>query len=129
MASKKQRNVDYCKRIVGMIPAFLADTLSDRDLESFLVHVHSCDHCYHELETEFMVDRAVSFLNRDIPFDQSFDLTPKLKQELQERARLLRHKQRIARARMVILILTLALILLLVLDLTGIFHVTTFFAA
>ena len=129
MRSPQWQDPSLCAEVTGMIPGFLADTLSDRELTAFLGHVQTCDHCYKKLETEFMVDRAVAYLNRDIPFDQSFDLTPLLKNELRERGRQLRHKQRIGRIRTVILVLTLLLILLLVLDLTGIFHVTRFLAS
>ena len=123
------KNELLCKEITALIPGFLAETLTDREQERFLMHVHSCRDCYAELETEFMVDRAVSYLNQDLPFDTSFDMRPLLKAKLQESGRELRRNRRISFLRSWILFFTLLLILLLLLDITGLFHVTAFFGA
>ena len=112
-----------------MIPGFLEDSLSDREYLRFLQHVNTCKKCYESLETNFMVERTVAFLNEDLPFDASFDLTPLLAKKLDEKAHFLNQKIKISIIRTVVLIFTLLLIVLLILDLTGLFHVTAFFAA
>ena len=126
-AQRKTNTAPLCKEITAMIPQYLSDTLSDKELDRFLHHVQQCRSCYEVLETEFMVDRAIHYLNRDMPFDTSFDMRPLLKEELQERSRTLRITRRIRFLRSCILTVTLVLIALLLLDLTGLFHVTTFF--
>ena len=112
-----------------MIPAFLQDTLTDREALRFMSHVDSCRKCHEELETNFMVERTIAFLNNDLPLDASFDLTPLLEKELEEKKYSLKQKKRIGTIRMVSLVFTLTLILLLFLDLTGLFHVTAFLTA
>ncbi len=126
---KKAANSSACADAAALIPGFLDGTLNDRDLEAFLVHIRTCKKCYEELETNFMVDRAIKYLNEDMPTDTSFDLTPLLEKELQSRGRALRSKKRIERWRTVILVATLILIVLFLLDLTGLFHVTVFFSS
>ncbi len=125
----KNRNELSCKEAQAMIPGFLADSLHDRDSLRFLRHVQNCRSCYEELETNFMVERTVAFLNEDLPFDTSFDLTPFLAKRIEEKVRFLKTKKRIGIIRTVILIFTLLLIVLMLLDLTGMFHVTAFFAS
>ena len=117
-----------CKEAQAMIPRFLKNSLSDREALRFMKHVGSCRKCHEELETNFMVERTIAFLNEDLPYDASFDLTPLLDRELEEKQRSLKLKRRIRNIRMVIFAFTLVLIILLFLDLTGLFHVTAFFA-
>ena len=126
---KIKKDTLSCKEAQAMIPGFLADSLSEKETLRFLQHVDSCRKCHEELETNFMVDRTVAYLNENIPFDTSFDLTPLLEKELGEKTLFLRRKKRIRTIRMVILVFTLILIVLMLLDLTGLFHVTVFFAA
>ena len=125
----KQKDTSRCKEIQAMIPDFLAGTLRDRETERFLEHTGSCRDCYHQLETEFMVDRTVAYLNEDLPYDTAFDLQPLLTKELEEKSTFLKVKRRIGRVRTVILIFTLILIALFMLDLTGLFHITLFLPA
>ncbi len=132
MAEVQNKKKNYsleCKDVQAMIPRFLSNSLHDRETLRFLRHVRNCKHCYETLETDFMVDRTVQFLNEDLPFDTSFDLTPLLARELEEKIYFLKYKKRIRIIRMVILIFTLALIVLFLLDLTGLFHVTAFLAS
>ncbi len=118
-----------CREAGSLIPRFLSGEIGEREMERFLSHIRSCRKCYEELETAFMVDRTVTYLNEDLPLDTSFDLTPLLERELREKALTLRKTRRIRTLRKFILIATLILIALLILDLTGLFHVTVFFAS
>ena len=118
-----------CRETVALIPAFLSDSLSERELQRFLQHVRSCPQCYKELETNYMVERTVTYLNEDVPADTSFDLTPLLEQELEQKTKRLVFDRRVRVVRSVILMFTLVLLILFLLDLTGLFRITVFFGA
>lgn len=118
-----------CRETVAMIPAFLSDSLNEKELQKFLQHVRVCPQCYKELETNYMVERTVTYLNENLPADTPFDLTPLLEKELEEKNRKLRSERRIRLVRFIILFFTLALILLFLLDLTGLFRITVFLGA
>ena len=118
-----------CREITALIPAFLSDSLNDRDLQRFLQHVRGCQQCYKELETNFMVEKAVRYLNEDFPDDASFDLTPLLEKELEEKTIGLRQDRRVRLMRSAIFVFTLVLIILFLLDMTGLFQITVFFGA
>jgi len=125
-ASNQSQEKPDCRQTVAMIPAFLSDTLNERDLQHFLQHVRTCRHCYEELETNFMVDRTLLYLDKDMPADTSFDLTPLLENELQERTKRLRRDGDIRILRFLILLSTIVLIVLFFLDMTGLFQITVF---
>ncbi len=125
-ASNQSQEKPDCRQTVAMIPAFLYDTLNERDLQHFLQHVRTCRHCYEELETNFMVDRTLLYLDKDMPADTSFDLTPLLENELQERTKRLRRDGDIRTLRFLILLSTIVLIVLFFLDMTGLFQITVF---
>lgn len=125
-ASNQSQDKPDCRQTVAMIPAFLSDTLNERDLQHFLQHVRTCRHCYEELETNFMVDRTLLYLDKDMPADTSFDLTPLLENELQERTKRLRRDGDIRTLRFLILLSTIVLIVLFFLDMTGLFQITVF---
>ena len=124
---EKVRSAD-CQEAASMIPGFIADTLSERELDRFLMHVRSCRHCHAELETNFMVEKTVTLLNEELPEDVSFDLTPLLELELAERDAGLRRVRRITKLRRFVAAATAALILFFLLDLTGVFQITVFFS-
>ena len=129
MQEKQSAGGLSCEEVRSMIPEYLAGALHDRETERFLQHVRACEHCYQELETNFLVEKTVAYLNADVPADASFDLTPLLARELEEKTVFLKNKRWIRWVRNVILIFTLILIALFLLDLTGLFHVTRLFAS
>lgn len=118
-----------CRETVAMIPAFLSDSLNDRELNRFLQHIRVCPQCYKELETNYMVERAITYLNEDLPPDASFDLTPLLEHELEEKTSELLIDRRMRVLRSFIFVFTIVLIILFLLDLTGLFKITVFFGA
>ena len=63
-----------CREIVGMIPDFLDGKLSGRQQEHFLEHIRNCRNCYEELETNYMVNRTINYLDQDSRAGGSFDL-------------------------------------------------------
>ena len=122
-----QEEKQDCREITALIPAFLSDSLNERDLHRFLVHVRSCQQCYKELETNFMVEKTIRYLNEDVPANTSFDLTPLLEKELEEKTVSLRVDRRVRRLRSAIFLCTLILLILFLLDMTGMFQITVFF--
>ena len=80
------------KDVTAMIPRYLSDDLSDRELIAFLKHINSCRECYEELETMFMVDRTIHYL--DDGQDGSFDLTPELIRDMERKLHRVRHAGR-----------------------------------
>ena len=121
------REKPECRETMAQISAFLSDSLSERELQRFLEHVRSCPQCYKELETNYMVERTITYLNEDVPSDISFDLTPLLEQELEQKTKRLILDRRVRVIRMIILVFTVVLLVLFLLDLTGLFQITVFF--
>ena len=113
-----------CREAQGLIRSYVDGTIRDRNLHRFIAHVRGCPACYSELETNFMVDRTVRLLDDDSK-DLSFDLVPMLENDLNEREQNAFSRSRLGTAHKVILLITIALIVFLLLDLTGIFHVTS----
>ena len=52
---RKDRQGMNCKECEKLIPAFIAGELSDKDLESFLAHVESCQDCEEELTIQILI--------------------------------------------------------------------------
>ncbi|MDY2837782.1 MAG: zf-HC2 domain-containing protein [Bilifractor sp.] len=105
-----------CREAEAMIPDYLADKLSDRDLAVFLNHINNCNKCHDELETNFMVDLTVRYLNEENP-QGSFNLKPMLQKNINEKTVYLVRKHRMRKLRAFIFIITLMLVILLLLDL------------
>ncbi|WP_205838914.1 zf-HC2 domain-containing protein [Bilifractor porci] len=118
-----------CREIISMIPDYLNNNLSDRQLEKFLEHIQHCSSCYEELETNFMVDRTVRYLDKPGSGDTSFNLKPMLRQDLERKQKQLKEKRISGRVRLLIILITLLLIVLLVLDVTGVFKITVFLSS
>ena len=47
-----------CKEFVGMVPAFLEDSLDDATLQEFLDHYDGCQGCREEVEIQYLIDRV-----------------------------------------------------------------------
>ena len=52
-----------CRKAEEMVNKYIAHKLSVDELEDFLDHVESCSSCYDELETYFIVHRALQQLD------------------------------------------------------------------
>lgn len=52
-----------CRIAEGMVTRYMNHTLSVSELEAFLDHVENCSSCYDELETYFIVHKAVQQLD------------------------------------------------------------------
>lgn len=115
-----------CREIVGMIPDFLDGKLTSRQQEHFLEHIRSCRECYEELETHYMVNRTIDYLDQDSRKGGSFDFKPMLEKDLGEKEAEILKKKQIRDLKLVIFAFTVLLILFLILDVTGLFSVTAF---
>ena len=112
-----------CREAEAMIPDYLEDRLSDKDLAVFLNHINNCNKCHDELETNFMVDLTVRYLNEDDP-QGSFNLKPMLQKNINEKTARLVHKHRMRKLRALIFFITLMLIILWLLDLSHVLGIT-----
>ncbi|MDO4622160.1 MAG: zf-HC2 domain-containing protein [Eubacteriales bacterium] len=119
----RSRKID-CREAESMMEDYLNGRLSDRDLPAFWKHLETCSHCLDALETDFMIERTVQYLNEDAAVDRSYDLTPLLRADMEENKEKLLRRIRRRNIRRIITFLTILLLALLVLDLLGIFRIT-----
>lgn len=110
------------KEVIDMVPRYLSDDLSDAELIAFLRHINGCRDCYEELETMFMVDRTIHYL--DDGEDGSFDLTPELLKDMERKIHRVRVNRFFARLRRITAVCAFGLFSLAVLDFFGIFPIT-----
>lgn len=54
-----------CRTAEGMLNRYITHTLSVKELEDFLNHIRTCSSCYDELETYFIVHKAMQQLDID----------------------------------------------------------------
>lgn len=81
-----------CKECQSMVPDYLGNNLSDRELEEFIGHVRTCPECYEELETYFIIGLATRVL--DESEDVSYDIKAMLLSDLREKEEMLVRKRR-----------------------------------
>jgi hypothetical protein len=120
--AKKRRRVLSCKETQRMIPGYLRNELSDEELLAFLQHVSVCPDCYEELETMFMVDRTIHYLDDGV--DGSFNLTPELVRDMEKKRTLVRRNRVLHRIFTVTVVIACLLFLLAVLDFFGVAMIT-----
>lgn len=83
-----------CKEAENLIPQYLDDTMDKDTLLEFLSHIHECRRCYNELDTFFMVKKAMNAL--EVEDKTSFDLSKMLEQDLNKKWLMLsRHETQI----------------------------------
>ena len=58
-----------CKDTDKLIPLFLMDQLTNRDLERFLKHINKCNDCKEELTIQYLVMIGSSLLEEGKSFD------------------------------------------------------------
>lgn len=74
-----------CDEAVSLVTPFINDELDDETAAGFLEHVMHCPDCYDELETYFIVDYSLRFLDNDN--DASYDLKRLLKDKISKKER------------------------------------------
>ncbi len=72
-----------CKEAENLIPQYLDDSMDKDTLLEFISHIRECKSCYSELDTFFMIEKAMETLKQED--DQSFDLSKMLDQDLNRR--------------------------------------------
>lgn len=70
-----------CKDTDRMIPLFLTNQLSNKDMDKFLCHVNTCDECREELTIQYLVMIGSSVLEEGKSFDLRKDLNLLLTEE------------------------------------------------
>ena len=63
-----------CQQAEGMVSRYIDRNLSLNELESFLEHIEKCTACREELETNFIVYKAIQQLSEDDDSDMDFRL-------------------------------------------------------
>lgn len=72
-----------CKEAENLIPQYLDDTMDKDTLLEFMSHIHECRNCYNELDTFFMVEKAMNTLEDEDK--TSFNLSKMLEQDLNKK--------------------------------------------
>ncbi len=80
---RKQTEKLQCNRATKMIPSFIADELSFRELEQFMEHIDECESCKEELSIQFLVEVGLNSLEAG----NTFDLQQELNIALEEAAK------------------------------------------
>ena len=81
-----------CRKAEEMVTKYINHTLSVDELEEFLDHVESCPSCYDELETYFIVHRAMQQLDEKDD-GTVYDFRKLLQQDIRRSRRYIRKKR------------------------------------
>lgn len=82
-----------CTKAKNLVDAYIEGSLTDQECIEFLKHVKGCKDCYDELETYFIVDYALQYLDES-DSNRSYDMQKLLKDDI------LNNERRILRTRM-----------------------------
>ena len=81
-----------CSTAESMVNRYIDHTLSVNELESFLEHVEECSSCYDELETYFIVHKAMEQLDENGK-DQILDFRELLEEDIRKSRRYILKKR------------------------------------
>lgn len=76
-----------CERAEKLLQPYVQGTLQDKELENFIAHIEECPACYDELETYFIINHAIRYL--DDAETKSYDLKDLLKKDIVERKKMI----------------------------------------
>ncbi len=96
-----------CRDYQNMVQPFIQHQLNDSDLKEFLEHIHTCKKCADELETYFIVDYSLHYLDNDTAHSDN------IQSLLEERIRAEEHDLRLRRIFRIIIPVFLGLLILL----------------
>ena len=99
-----------CKEAEKLIQPYVQGNMPEKEMEPFISHIRKCHTCHEELETYFIVNRAMAYFEDDAP--DSYNLTGLLERDLEKEARHRRYKDTFFRVLMLILVLFLVLLAL-----------------
>lgn len=111
-----------CKKAGELIPGYLRGDLRPREMRSLLKHLRNCTRCQEELETNFMIQSTIQYLNSDV--DGSMDMKQLFRDDLRAQEEAMIRSHRTHRTIIAIAIATAILLLLTILDITGLFQIT-----
>jgi hypothetical protein len=74
---------EACRDIKQKVSGFIDGTLSDRQTAAFIDHIRKCPDCYDELETYFIIDYTLKYL--DDAKDRSFNVRQILRDLIRRR--------------------------------------------
>ena len=72
-----------CEEALTKIEAYINHTLNGRELEEFLEHVTSCQECYDELETYYIISVGMRYLEEENL--ESYNIPKMLQEDLHTR--------------------------------------------
>lgn len=81
-----------CKEAEKLIQPYVQGKIPEKEMEPFLAHIKKCHACHEELETYFIVNRAMAYFEDDAP--ASYNLTGLLEKDLKEKEEQVRHRHR-----------------------------------
>lgn len=70
-----------CRKAEAMVNKYIKHELNVREIEAFLDHVEGCNSCYDELETYYIVNKAMAQLDDD-GTDAVLDMKKMLRQDI-----------------------------------------------
>lgn len=111
-----------CYEAQAMISGYIGDMLTQQELREFIAHIDKCAKCREELDTFFMVDRAVRLL--DSQKEESFDLRLLLEKDMKEKRRELRRSRRRKTALWIFAAVSVCAAALMLLEVYGIISVS-----
>lgn len=77
---KKQKEKLQCIQATKMIPAFIGNELSYRELEQFMEHIEECESCFEELSIQLLVEVGLNSLEAGNTFDLQEELNTTLEE-------------------------------------------------
>ena len=56
-----------CKEAEKLIQPYVQGNMPEKEMEPFISHIRKCHTCHEELETYFIVNRAMAYFEDDAP--------------------------------------------------------------
>ena len=81
-----------CEEALQKITPYIENCLQPRELEAFIEHIKQCPSCYDELETYYIVSRAVQYL--DDEKQDTYNIMELLKRDIRMKEQGLRRRRR-----------------------------------
>lgn len=82
-----------CREVHRLIPQYIKENIPDKMLFEFISHVRECPSCYHELETYYMIHKAIKVLDEDC--HASYDLKDMLVRDLEKKESRIKYNRKI----------------------------------
>ena len=106
-----------CRAAEEMVTRYINHTLSMDELEEFLEHVTSCQECYDELETYYIISVGMRYLEEENL--ESYNIPKMLQEDLHTRERRVRRRNILRKTAVLLGVLFFIVILVLGLSYMG----------